>query len=209
METISLCLTKKCLDRNIITPDKADICKIGIELIVADIINFSIILAIGALTKSLMNSCIYLLLFWSVRRFSGGFHAKTYAVCRAVTIGIFLTILLIDKIVCGNLLLYSIVFNITSFITMLLFAPVRHPNKELTDKEIKANKLFSLVTTIFFASVSIVLVAIERKEGFVISLTLFTITILMYIGMLTNKKKEEKHNVKNQRQDFKMYGDYS
>ncbi|MCH5213260.1 MAG: accessory gene regulator B family protein [Oscillospiraceae bacterium] len=197
METISLCLTKKFLDRNIITPDKAEICKVGIELITADIINFSIILAIGVLTKSFIDSCIYLLLLWSIRRFSGGFHAKTYAVCRVVTVGIFAIILLINRIIHDYLLLYSIVFNITAFITMLLFAPVRHPNKNLTDKEIKANKLFSLMTTVFFATVSIVLIVIERKEGFVISLTIFAISILMYIGMLTNKKGG-KHNVKNQ-----------
>ncbi len=197
METVSIYLVNKLLDRGIINSDKTEICKSGMELIMADITNFSAVLIIGALAKSFIYGCIYLLLFWTVRRFSGGFHAKTYGVCRTATIGIFILIVLISRIINNNFLLYSLSCNAVAFITILLFAPVRHPNKELTDKEVQANKLFSLVATLLFTIISTILVIFERKEGLFISLTLFAIAVLMYVGMLTNGKEVE-YNDENQ-----------
>lgn len=46
--------------------------------------------------------------------------------------------------------------------------------------------------------ISIILVLLGYKEGLIISLTLLAITILMYVGMLTNAKGG-KNNVKNNR----------
>lgn len=189
MEKISSFLTEEIIQRGIINSQKKEICKTGIELILSDIINFSLILIIGVFTSSVLYSCMYILLLWSVRRFSGGFHAKTYSVCRTVTIGMYILILLFSKILNSHWIFYTTIFNLVTFITMLIFAPIRHPNKELTSREVQANKLFSLITTLFFSIVSILLVTFGRKEGLIISLTLFAITILMYIGLFTNRRE--------------------
>lgn len=196
MENISAYFVRKFIKRNIINPDKAGIYEEGLKLITADIINFSAILSIGFLTKSFVYSCIYLLLFWTVRRFCGGFHAKTYTVCRIVTIGTFVLILAVSRIINQYFIVYVFSCDIIAIITMILFSPIRHPNKELTEKEVKANKLFSAVTTAFFSITSIVLTSFSRKEGLIISLTLLAITVLMYVGLLVNGK-EENGNVKN------------
>lgn len=198
MEVLSAYLTNQCIQRNIITLDKKDVCKTGFELIIADAVNFFLVTFIGVATKSLTDSLIYLLLLWFVRRFSGGYHAKTYWRCRIVTVGTYLLILMTGKIINDNLLTYTIIFNLIALISMIIFAPVRHPNKELTDIEAKANKLFALLTTFIFSIASIALTILERKEGLIISLTLLAIAILMYIGLLVNRK-EGKRNVKDNR----------
>jgi len=189
METISEFLTKQFITRQIIDPNKKEIYKTGLKLILSDIINFSLILIIGSLTKSFIYSCIYLIMFWTVRRFSGGFHAKTYGVCRAVTLGMYILILLVSKLLNSYLMIYTITCDFVAIITMFLFAPIRHPNKQLTENEVKANKFFSMVTTLFFAVASVVLTAISRKEGIVIALILLAISVLMYIGLYTNGKE--------------------
>ena len=187
METISKRLTEKFIQRGIIEPEKQEIYKTGIELIIADIINISLILAIGFITKSFIYSCIYLIMFWTVRRFSGGFHAKSYAVCRMVFIGTYISIFCVSAIF-NNWLIASVICNIIAITTVLLFAPVRHPNKELSEREKRANKLFALIATLFFTLISIILILFGCKEGLIISLTLLAIAVLMYIGMLTNMK---------------------
>lgn len=188
MSTISALIVNKLLQRNIIVCEKAEICRIGIMLILADMINFSLVLLIGILTKSFFESVAYIIVFWSVRRFSGGFHAKTHLVCRLVTVGTYVLILIASKFINNYYLIIDIICCVFSIITMLLFAPVKHPNKELTDKEIKANKLFAALATLFFATVSLVLTLINKETGLVISLILFAVSILMYIGLQTNKK---------------------
>ena len=197
MDAISNYLTRKFIQRSIIEPDKQDIYRTGINLILADIINFSLILTIGVISKTFIYACIYLLMFWTVRRFSGGFHAKTYNICRIITVGTYVAVIFVSRVL-RILIPAAVICNIITIITICLFAPVKHPNKELTEREKQANKLFALLTTIFFAIISIVLVCIGRREGLIISLTLFAITILMYVGMLTNAKGG-RNNVKDNR----------
>ena len=189
METLAVKLTEKFIDREIITTDKKETYITGLKLILSDIINFSLIFIIGILTKSFIYSCIYLIVFWSVRKFSGGFHAKTYWLCRIVTVGTYILIFFSGKIIDDYYIIITLMCDMFAVITMITFAPVRNPNKELTDKEVKANKLFALLTTLFFMVLSIILAVFDRKEGVVISLTLSAVTVLMYVGLLTSGKR--------------------
>lgn len=198
METLAVKLTEKFIDREIISSDKKETYITGLKLILSDIINFSLIFIIGILTKSFIYSCIYLIVFWTVRKFSGGFHAKAYWICRIVTVGTYILILLVSGMIINYHVIIVPICNIFSVITMIAFAPIRHPNKDLTGKEVKANKLCALLTTLFFTVLSIALAIFDRKEGLVISLTLFAVTVLMYTGLLANGKKGGKYNVKNQ-----------
>ena len=193
MEIISELFVRQFINRQIISPDKKEIYKTGLNLIIADIINFTLVLAIGVITKSFISGCIYLIMFWTLRRFSGGFHAKTYGVCRLVTLGTYILILLISMIINNYLLICTFICDLITIITMIVFAPIRHPNKELTENEVKANKLFSVVVTIFYVTISIILTIIGRKEGIVIALVLLAISVLMYIGLYTNEKEVRKN----------------
>lgn len=196
MGKISSLLTEEFIKRDIITSEKREICRIGIELILADIINFTAILLIGLIAGKFVYGCIYLVLFWTVRRFSGGFHAKTYAVCRTVTIGTFVLVLLAARLINAHLILYTAALDIAAIAAVVLFAPVKHPNKELSDKEIKMNRFFSLVSVLLFAAVSICLVSAGLKEGLCIALTLFAIAVLMLAGLISNRRREGKNDVK-------------
>ena len=189
MESLASYLCNQCLQRKIIKPEKQEIYRVGFELIIADIINFSLIFICGILTKSFLYSCVYSLLLWFVRRFSGGFHAKTYGVCRVVTVGTYLLVFLVNKFIIEHWLIYALICDAISIMTMIIFTPIRHPNKELTLSEIKANRFFAILTTILFSLLSILLIIFNLKIGLVISLTLLAITVLMYIGLFVNRRE--------------------
>lgn len=196
MKKISSLLLNELLKRNIIPHEKSEIYYTGIILLISDLINITLVIIAGIFTHSFLWSIIYLIMLWTVRRFSGGFHAKTYTVCRIVTLGTYIIIMFLSKTTDKNYAIISSLCNCFAFITMVLFAPVKHPNKSLTEKEAKANKTFSLIATLSCVIFSILLTAYERKEGLVISLTLLAIALLMYVGLLTNRKggvQLEKH----------------
>lgn len=181
--------TSILIKNNIILPENKELYKTGITLILADIINFLIIITISFISQTLIYGFIYLLLFLTVRVFSGGFHAKTYAVCRMTFVCTYIAVLAVAYFIGDNWILYTIMCDIAALITMVFFSPVRHPNKELSDKEIKGNKAMSLLTTTVYSILSVVLVILGRKEGLIIAIVLLAITILMYIGILTNHMK--------------------
>lgn len=186
--TIAKWLTKKIVEREIIDEKKKEIYYIGIELICADIINFSLILIMGIITQSFFYSLIYIAELVLIRRFSGGFHASTYTVCRITTVGTYLVIYIMSRYINIYYWIYSMIFGIIAVLSMIFFAPIKHPNKELNETERKANKLFSVITTSGFVVMSIILSICNRKSGLIISLTLFAITILMHLGLLVNRK---------------------
>lgn len=189
-KTVSL-LLNELLKREIISKDKTDIYKVGLELIVADVINTILIIGVSLITNTFISGCLYMLVFCGVRKFCGGFHAKTYWLCRLVTVFTYLIIIAVSSVLSNNLLQIVLVCDIVTVISMFLFAPVRHPNKELKEKEIKANKLFAILSASGFSILSVMLILFERKEGLNISLNLFAISILMYIGMIINNRRKE------------------
>lgn len=193
METVSEMLVKKMTDRGVIVPEKREVYKTGIMLLLADMINFALVLLIGILCGALYESALYLLMMWTVRRFSGGYHAKTYGRCRAVTVGTYILVLISENLISDNFAVIALVCNAFAIVTVFVFSPVRHPNRELTEKERKANRLFAVLATLFFAAVSTVLTLLDRKEGLAISLILLAIAALMYAGMLANGKEGKRH----------------
>lgn len=194
MDTVSDLVVKKFLERNIIDAKMQDMYREGVKLILADIINISIIILIGILLHRFTCSAVFLLVFWTVRWFAGGFHAKTYGMCRITTVSSF-AVSLILGIAAGTYARYlTIIFDTAAFLTILIFAPIKHPNKELSTAVRKRSKKIALVMTAIFSAVSVILCRYARIEGFIISSTLFIITVLMYAGMMTNGTKEGKHN---------------
>lgn len=152
-----------------------------------------LIFLVGIFMESFLCSCVYLVVFWTVRKFSGGFHAKTYWVCRIVTVGTYIFVFFASKMIGGSSSIFVVICNLFSVITMIAFAPIRHSNIELTGKEEKANQLFAVLITLVFTVLSIILMVFGHEEGFIISLTLFAVAVLMYAGLLANERKEEKH----------------
>ena len=185
---LSIYLTEKLIDKELIDTSKIDIYRTGFELIISDIITSFLIFTAGIVMNEFIYSCIYALIMLIVRKFSGGYHAKTYWLCRTVTVGTFILIVITSRVNAFNIFV-CLAFNIIAVVTMIIFAPIRHPNKQLTENEYKANKVFSVITTLFFSVISIALFFVERKEGLVISLTLLAITALMYVGLLTNREE--------------------
>lgn len=189
MNSIALLLTEKIIQKNIIKPEDKEIYKRGIELILSDIINVFLVLSLGIITKTFLLSCIYFVVFCSVRKFSGGFHAKTYGMCRTVTVGVYAAVIAAASFIKTHTGIWIAVIDIFSVITVILLAPVRHPNKELNSTEVRANKFLAVAAVVLFSAASIILNLFNRTEGLVISLVLLAVAILMYVGLAINKKQ--------------------
>lgn len=192
MELIANILTKKYIEKNIIDEKLQDMYREGLMLIIADIINISIILLIGVCIRKFAYSVIFLIIFWTVRWFSGGYHAKTYGLCRITTVSSFLMAVLLCEILKGRMQYLSVLFIIITLITILIFSPIKHPNKDLSPQVRQRSKKIALIIAALFSMCSFILCQRMKTEGFIISTTLFIITVLMYAGMLFNREEVKK-----------------
>lgn len=70
----------------------------GIEICIASIVNIMLILGIGILTNTLIDSILFLMVFVPIRQCTGGFHAETYFICN-LTMAITYSVVVLSEIV--------------------------------------------------------------------------------------------------------------
>lgn len=183
-------LLMNCLiEKQCIEYDKKDIYAYGLKLILSDIINFSIILFISVLLKHIVTGIVFLITFCSIRKHSGGFHAKTFWLCRLTMITTFLCVVAAFEIISRTSIqdYLVIALNLFSVLIIVCLAPVKHPNKKLTDEQSKSNRKKAIIASSAFAVVSIALIFTNNNIGITIALTLTAIVVLMIVGIINTK----------------------
>ena len=127
-----------------------------------------------------------------IRHFSGGFHAKTFWLCRLSMLITFLAVVCFTMLIQENFANYYIliVVNIIYVIFIAVFSPVKHPNKKLTSEQKKKNKTKAIITSFISSFVSSALIIFKIDKGVTISLTLAAVVILMIIGIVNAEGRE-------------------
>lgn len=182
----------------------------GIELIISSIISTSLIITVGIVTHSLIESLIYIVSFSLIRIYTGGYHCMSYLRCNIVSvlsyIIVYISLLFFENVFANT---YILVSGYTlSILLFLFFAPVKNENKELTKNEETKYKLLSLVMITLFYSICYALYFILGiKQTLIIFPTCITIDIAMLISVFknylflggTHYEKTHKHRKKNHR----------
>ena len=122
-------ITNYYVRKNVITEDKRDIYFYGFKLIISDIINYAIIIILGIVLNRLIESVAFLISLCVLRQFSGGFHAKTFWLCRLSMIITYICVMALSDIIAYKE--YSIItvsiINVISIVFIAVFAPTQVP----------------------------------------------------------------------------------
>lgn len=167
MEKLANAITNYYLKKNVIAGDKYDIYFYGFKLIIADIINYMIIITLGMILKKLPESIIFLISLCGLRQFTGGFHAKTFWLCRLSMVITFMGVLMAATFI-ENLkieILLTVSINIISIIAIMILAPIENVNKRLSKAQRKSNKIKSIITSILLSTTSVMLTVGDIKIG--------------------------------------------
>ena len=186
-------ITNYFVKQNYISEDKKEIYSYGFKLIFSDIINFSIVLICSLILNDIISGIVFLITLCSIRQFSGGFHAKTFWLCRLSMIITFITVICLSQWINSFQIkeLIVLLLNAVSIIIIAIFAPIKHPNKPLNERQYRKNKQKSIITSAILSIISLILCVMEIEEGVTISITISAVVILMIIGLITTKGGEK------------------
>ena len=190
MEKLSVAIVDYCIRHSQIESEKREIYIYGFMLIFDDIINFSLVILIGLCLKKFTESIIFLITLCGLRQYSGGFHAKTFFVCRLSMIITYIVVVIVTEFISNLFACFYIVafLNTISVIFVSVLAPIENVNKKLSSFQKKENKIKSIIASIVLSLVSITLIVFNlRAEGVTISITLLAVVILMIIGLAVKK----------------------
>lgn len=189
MKNLSEKITTYLIRENYAEESKREIYEYGFKLIIADCINFVLIMIIGIILNSFTVSLIFLAVFCFLRWFSGGFHAKSHIVCRLSMITTFVCVAGCTEII-DLTFWWLIVFLVISVVLIGVLAPIENINKPLSVENRKRNKFRSVFISMIFWTISLLLYYFgQKKYSEVIVFTILSTVILMIIGIYVNKRR--------------------
>lgn len=159
----------------------------GIELVISTFIGIVLILLCGLVFDMFWMTVLYYAIFFTIRRFAGGYHANTYMGCKVVLVISTIVILAITKSL-AFLKSYSLIMHILLLIfsisTLIQLSPIDSENKPLDTKQEKRCKLIVSVLSISFAIISLPVYYLKVECACVIALTLVLIAIMQIVEIL-------------------------
>lgn len=184
-------LTNRLLLSGVISAEEEEIYIYGFELLLSFLFSTAVILAIGIAVQAVLPTIAFLAVFIVLRSYTGGFHARTYAVCSLVTFSVYGVVMLLSHFLTVGYIEY-LVMGVIGVALLIIFAPVKHPNKELTAQDIKRNKIISVVVFILFLSAGVLLCLADMYiESASIYFALVADLLLLFVK---NRRKETESN---------------
>lgn len=150
---ISKAIADIFLNKKILSEDKYALFKYGCELIISNIVYTLIFLIMSMLTNTLVPSLLFYAGFLTTRKFCGGYHASSYIRCHllfAFTHFLFVSFTYLIPIVLYKVIFIS--FSIICSISIAIWAPVDHKNKQFTKGEYIFFRKCSLILSILIAT---------------------------------------------------------
>lgn len=177
--------------------DNFDLYEYAVYIILSSAFHIITVIALGLCFNLLVESLVFYFSYIAIRKFAGGYHAKTPTRCYIVSIiTIVLMLCIIKWILIINYLsiYYSLFFSELVCVLILCFlSPLDTENKLLNGKERTIYKIVSCVTSIAISLFSAFLIVIEVYNICVsLSFSIFTSTVLLIVRkvqLLQNLRK--------------------
>jgi len=192
------------ITNKIIDIEDRDIYIYGLELLISTLFTSISILILGLLIEEWISGVAYLTVYFFLKSYTGGYHAKHYYECYIYSILVFIVLIFINKI---TLSVYKPIIGLLSLILSIIvvfkFAPVVNKNNPKTKEEIIKNKKIAR-RRILLLSIIIILGYIVKAElldlWFMLVLTDISIAYsILKQKVLERRKKSEKLKSKSAR----------
>ena len=175
-----------------VSPDMEEVCEYGIAAIVSSAISFSLLFLIASILGRFWEGLVFLACFSPLRRFTGGYHANSYFVCKTVFLSTFMVCVAmlpllenpstVCRIICAGILLFD-------FFIVFAFAPIESKNKPLNDTE----KFHFRRCAIWTAGIQVAVGNIMLYFSFPIYSMIVLTTTVVAIAMVVEIVKHRSH----------------
>lgn len=139
-------IVDKLVSKGTVTEDERELYIYGLFMMFSHLMYLVLAIFFGLIFKCFIESVIFYIAFQFLRRYAGGYHAKTETRCEIMSALSILCCIVLIK--CSKMYDINIVLLSTSLVFAVLifiFCPLDTPEKPLTDKEHKYFRKISLI----------------------------------------------------------------
>lgn len=183
MSYLASILTEKFMKNSLIDSNVKENYDYAIQVYLEQIIGFSILLTVSMLCGFLGETIAFIVFFTYVRRYSGGFHVRSFhgcVFCSVVTYIVYVNYLY--SFLLRNMRINMIIVAISAFVILLVGA-VNHPNMHWSICEYNISRNCARVVAVIEVSCIVLLLILEVSYSYILfmsfGLTLSAIMLLL------------------------------
>lgn len=187
-------ITDSLIKGEIIESDNCDVYEYGMEIVISDLVYFTLAVLTAIGTKTLFETFLFYIGFFSIRKYAGGFHANSYWMCHLLFLANQIGMIILQAILPVTSLLYLTVgITFISVCCIFLFAPVANENRSYTECEQKKFAISSRIISVLTAlGVGILIVSnVQTKYIFVYTFGVFSVAASLVAEKIKIKMREE------------------
>jgi accessory gene regulator B len=186
---VAVIITDYLYKNKTIDENHKDVYIYGFEILISNVINFCLIMGLGIMFREFIHSFLFYVVFVVTRSFCGGYHAGSYLKCNVLFTVIYLTTLLFSKLMNPFMsLVYLFIFLAIYIGCVIEYAPIDSENKKLTKDNKQRFKSISILISLMWTGLIVILYLTAREYATTITLTLVMIALLMLVEV--NKRRE-------------------
>ncbi|MDF2877584.1 MAG: hypothetical protein K0S30_680 [Clostridia bacterium] len=175
----------------IISEDDREVYIYGLELILNSLLVVGTIITLGILINRLIITAVFLVVFWSIRSYSGGYHANQYWKCYCIGCFAYLSVItIVHSTPLLHMKLDSLIFLGISYIGIFCMAPLNSEKNPKTQEEMKKNNVITRMLISSYTLIAIIGIFIYPKGmdlWLTIACTQLVVTIFLMITILQRR----------------------
>jgi accessory gene regulator B len=185
----------KLVTNKVIKAEDQELYSFGLQQGLLIILNLLTTVFIGIIFGMILESVLFLVSYIPLRSFAGGYHAKTPLKCYFLSLILLIIVLLAVKyIIWTNYIIIGV--SLISGLIIFFLAPVEDINKPLDIIEVKVfKKRTKQLLSIELIIIILFLVIRQNIISTCISVSLFTLSIMLIMGLVKNKIKKRYENI--------------
>lgn len=138
INNLSTRITEQLISSNTIKQEDRDLYIYGIFMLLSQLMFILLTVAFGFVLNCVIESIVFYIAFQFIRRYAGGYHAKTEARCEIMsTLSIFACLAVIRLSKTYDFYILMLCLAIVAAILIAVFCPLDTPEKPLSEKEFK------------------------------------------------------------------------
>lgn len=193
MDVLSSYITDILVEYNFVCEDKREICKYGLENLMISFLEIISVLMFSCFLGNFECTLLFIITLVTMRRYTGGYHAKTRGGCYAVLVSAYLILCIMleyfPRQYCG---VFAIFVLLLSNYMVMRYAPIVYSNKIIDSDERRAFRKFSIMLVRLFSVIIIVGIIIRSQSKGILSVVLGLMIVSLSMIMALHGKGGEK-----------------
>ena len=187
-------IVEKLTISGIIQSEKKELYRYGINQLLNNMFSLLTFFIIGILLKGVIYALIFLMAYFPLRVYAGGFHASTAFRCWILSSGLLVLVLLTVNYAPIPPILYDL-FACLSIAVIIIMMPIEDANKPLDEKEIQVYKKRGVIVLILEILIFILFRYFQLdRVAESLAMAWISLSILLLLGNIKNKKNKEDVN---------------